>query len=179
MNSLFVLVFAFAVTAVAAPKPQLIDVKKTLQLLPQSIRTAFIREAQPAPLSLFEAVLYEDRRGLTQLLENGADPNARSDMGTTPLLEVAKIGSWLSAARLLVKHKANLNAVDADGNTALHHAAFFRDRKRKGLPRLAKLLIKNNAELDIRNNAGESARDIAIKQEHWRVVGILAKYGVP
>ncbi len=179
MNSLLSLAFAFAVTAVAAPSPQLIDVKKALQLLPQSIRAAFIREAQPAPLSLFEALLFNDRRGLTQLLEDGADPNARSDAGTTPLLEAAQRGSWLSAARLLIKHKADLNAVDADGNTALHHAALFRDRTRKGLPRLTKLLIKNNADLDIRNNAGESARDIAIKREHWRVVGILAKYGVP
>ena len=179
MNSLLSLAFAFAVTAVAAPRPQLIDVKKALRLLPQSIRTAFTREIRPAPLSLFEAVLYEDRHGLTQLLEDGADPNALSDVGTTPLLEVAKRGSWFSAARLLVKHKADLNAVDADGNTVLHHAALFRDRTRKGLPRLTKLLIRNNVDLDIRNNAGESARDIAIKQEHWRVVGILAKYGVP
>ena len=300
MNSLLALAFTVAVTAVAAPRPQLFDAKKALRQLPHSIKAVFIRKPSPAPLSLFDALLLKNRNRLRQLLVDGANPNntdyigrtplhlavamgdlnsaqlllaygadpnygtaeiwaapplfiaARGDFGfnplhrkrfgkytqmlrlllrynanpnlsrgghtalhicagcgftagmevlleagaeiealnaagLTPLLVFAQSGSWLSSARLLIKHKANLNAVDAAGNSALHHAAIFsntldyqgRKRKIKGLPRLAKLLIKNNADLYIINNAGESARDIAIKQEHWRVVGILAKYGVP
>ena len=302
MNSLLALAltFAFAVTAIAAPSPQLIDVRKALRQLPQSIMAVFTPKTSSTPLSLHDAVLSKNRDGLRRLLGEGADPNntdtigrtplhiaaaigdldaaqilleydadpnygtdeiwaappmfiaARGDFGfnpfhrkrfgrytkmlrlllrynanpnlrsgghtplhvcadcgftagmealieagaeiealntagLTPILVVAQSGSWLSSARLLIKRKANLNAIDAAGNSALHYTAIFsntldyqrRKLKIKGLPRLAKLLIKHNADLNIRNNAGESARDIAIDKQHWRVVGIMAKYGVP
>ena len=82
--------------------------KKALQLLPQSIRTAFTRETWHVPLSLFEAVLYEDRHGLTQLLEGGADSNAIDYIGRTPL-HIAVASGDLEAAQILLEHGANPN----------------------------------------------------------------------
>lgn len=69
-----------------------------------------------------------------ELLDAGADVNARSDDGRTALLIAATLGedadAWdgltvaaINMVKLLLERGADVNAADAAGDTAIHHAA--------------------------------------------------------
>ncbi|CAC5378570.1 ANK [Mytilus coruscus] len=53
------------------------------------------------------------------LLDNGADPNICDKEGNSTLMEAIN-HDFYSAVKILVQHKANINHVGKDGNTALH-----------------------------------------------------------
>ena len=83
------------------------------------------------------------------LLENGADPNSRDDLGRVPLHRVSHGGdlvmeSSLEIARLLINSGANVNATDDDGCTPLHMAA------QNGYHEIAQHLLVSGAGLDAR-----------------------------
>lgn len=59
---------------------------------------------------------------VTQLLEAGADPNAKDSNEATPLILAAQTGNTV-VAQILVHEGASLNTIDNMGGTALHHAA--------------------------------------------------------
>ena len=71
---------------------------------------------------LYAAIRDNDLRGLTALLDRGADPNAADARKRTPLVSAAAIGS-IEAMKVLVAHKADVNARDASGSTALMWSA--------------------------------------------------------
>jgi len=54
-----------------------------------------------------------------------------------------------------IQNGSNVNETDNSGSTALHYAALF------GRPNIAQLLINNNANTTIQNNAGYTALDLA------------------
>lgn len=56
---------------------------------------------------------------LKPLLELGMDVETRDEQGNTPFLRAAE-NPWLPSLRLLIKHKANVHAVNHDGENALH-----------------------------------------------------------
>ena len=62
------------------------------------------------------AALYRDAPSLRQLLDLGADPNARNDAGATALMWAV---DDLEATRLLLDRGADPNLRSADGRTAL------------------------------------------------------------
>ena len=59
---------------------------------------------------------------VTQLLQKGADPNAKDSNGATPLILAAQTGNAV-VARTLIQEGAYINATDNIGSTALHCAA--------------------------------------------------------
>lgn len=63
--------------------------------------------------------------------------------------------SALDRASFLLKHGANVNARDADGETALTYAAAV------GYLEMVKLLVKHGADISLRNSNGKSAVDRA------------------
>lgn len=57
------------------------------------------------------------------LLERGANPESRrKDNGRTPIMSSAETG-YVSCCAALLRHRADVNATDNDGNTCLHLAA--------------------------------------------------------
>ena len=93
---------------------------------------------------------------LSCLIENGADVNARSNDNCTPLMVGSKCNCHIDLLKLLVKHGAEIDLQDKDGNTALHHAksgtVFF------GLWDLGATLLQNNNRLTpllLASNMGE------------------------
>ena len=97
------------------------------------------------------------------LLELGADPSIANNDNCTPLMVACGIGvgsaqatevageepEVLEAARLLLDLGADVNAVDANGETAMHGAAY------KNLPKVVQFLADNGAKIEIWNRANK------------------------
>ncbi len=98
------------------------------------------------------------------LLELGADPTIPNDRNWTPLMMAAGIGSGssgdeagteaecLEAVHYLLKLGAEINAVDREGETAMHGAAY------KSLPAVVRLLVEKGAEISIWNKPSGAGR---------------------
>ena len=83
------------------------------------------------------------------LLDAGADVNALSQAGRTPLHEAAAYASDPAAIELLVEAGGDVNAHDANGYTPLHSAAWFNPR-----PEIATALIDAGADVNARDPEG-------------------------
>jgi hypothetical protein len=91
---------------------------------------------------------------LRTLLDLGADPSIPNAQRSTPLMAAAGVGvgapeeapgtepEVLDAVTLLVKLGANVNAADANGETAMHGAAY------RNHPRVVQLLADKGAKID-------------------------------
>jgi ankyrin repeat protein len=91
------------------------------------------------------------------LLANGADPNLTNEDGTTPAMVAAGVGLWspgenpgsveeaAEAVKICLERGNDPNAVDANGDTALHGAAF------RGSPGAVEVLVAAGARLDAKN----------------------------
>ena len=85
------------------------------------------------------AAKFGDRRVLGVLLLNGADPNATDLSGSTPLMLASREGH-LEMVRDLLHQRANVNAKDLHGRTALSDTVWGRHKQ------VADLLLKHGAE---------------------------------
>ena len=86
----------------------------------------------------------------TALALNVALTLAAADNGRTSLIDAAKNGDKV-ALRALLQKKADVNAVDADGSTALHWASYRDDIA------TADLLIRAGAKVNVANESGRDA----------------------
>lgn len=91
---------------------------------------------------------------ISQILDRGADVNARASGGETPLMFAAARGK-LDAIGLLIERGADVNAVSDAGNTALMLAAV------RGQVDAVRALIERGARKDHRNKFGLGATDWA------------------
>ncbi len=80
-----------------------------------------LRMVQTLHNQMIEAATCADLESLATCLDNGADVNAKSDSGYTPLHRAAQLGHG-PMAQLLLDKGADVNAIDAVGNTPLHWA---------------------------------------------------------
>lgn len=115
------------------------------------------RETQGQTL-LHKAVYGGDAELVRELLAKGLDVNAGDDYGDTPLSHAAYRSS-VEAVRLLIQAGADLNVQGMLRNTALHHCV------RMGRKDLVPILVDAGADWDLRNQRGESPRDLAARLE--------------
>ncbi len=98
------------------------------------------------------------RRGdlgwLGLLYQKGANLNLKDRDGNTPLI-LAAVTRWSDGISTLIRLKAQVNAQNRLGETALLKAVQGRDLA------LVKLLIEAGANPDIADNSGTSARSVA------------------
>ena len=95
------------------------------------------------------------------LVELGADPLLTNDDGTTPLMVAAGVGTSspgedpgtepevLEAVKLALQLGADINAVDKNGETAMHGAAY------KHVPSVVRYLAEKGAKVEVWNHANK------------------------
>jgi ankyrin repeat protein len=103
------------------------------------------------------------------LLSEGADLNARDQLGYTPLM-YAIHGRKADLAVWLIDRGARIDWNENNGFTALHNAAFA------GLPDVVKALIRHGAELDAKAGR-ETPLHLAAQEGHVQVARILLENG--
>lgn len=87
------------------------------------------------------------------------------------LFDLAKASCEEDGGELILKAGANINAKDADGMTALMHAAnFARDK-------VTKLLLKHGADVKILDSSGKTALMYAADHEEDDVARLLLEHG--
>ena len=115
-----------------------------------------------------------DLSAVESLLLHGADPNGASNEGVTPLMEstchqMAKPGSKpREVMRALVQAGADLEAKDAQGRTALHHASMF-----GSTPALLELL-QLGADMEAEDHQGLRPLHWAVRREAITMVSLVA-----
>jgi ankyrin repeat protein len=149
---------------------------------PQTVRTGDQGEAKPIAAELVTAIRNADTQAIRQLLNNGADVNARDAEGNTPLI-LASFYAAPECVKLLIDQGADVNTTNRAGATALIRAATSYEKtrwllaagakvrartalgttplilaaRRAGNSRTVQLLLERGANATERNNAGISA----------------------
>jgi len=119
---------------------------------------------------LHQAAAKGDLKKVRKLVEEGADVNARDNIGYTPLHYAASYGH-LDVARLLLEEGADVNARDNAGWTPLHWAAAY------GHVDVARLLVERGADVNARDNIGYTPLHYAASYGHLDVARLLIESG--
>jgi ankyrin repeat protein len=133
-----------------------------LEVVQASLRpAAFDQESggdSPALASdaLMSAALIGLDSAVIELIDKGADVNAKDQMGRTPLMEAAFAGHG-KTVEVLLERGADLDAQDNDGWTALMEATS------KGHSEIVETLLDRGADTNIKSNNGWSALKAAPK----------------
>ncbi len=146
------------------PRP----VEETTKTLP-SEPSGRVAVSQAYLGSLLQAIWKEDISSVKELLENGADPNARTKLGAAPLHIAAKKESEI--IRLLIAYGADPNARDENGLTPLMAAASA------GQVHNVKLLLTAGADLNGRDEQGSTALMRTVIQGSPNGVEVLLENG--
>jgi ankyrin repeat protein len=130
-----------------------------------------LKDSKWTPLHF--ATAFRAREAVEFLLKSGVPADAPSEKMTTPLhiLITTRCKGDISLARLLVKHKADLDAVDEKSRTPLHRAAY------RGYSDFVKLLLDEGANMVLKNWRGETALELAKRKSKWGVIELLEKRG--
>ena len=111
-----------------------------------------------------------DPKSALWLIANGADINAKDNIGRTPLYWAAE-GNTTEIAALLLKNGANVNVKDTEGITPLHLSASTNTIE------IAALLLENGVKVNSKNNYDETPLDWAILFERSEMQSLLRMHG--
>jgi ankyrin repeat protein len=106
---------------------------------------------------------------LRLLLDKGADPNSKTLTEMTPLIAASR--GNIEAMRLLIDRKADVNARNAAGGSALMAAA------QTGRPQAVRLLLGNGADPNVRTKRNETALADAATAGNEEAVKLLLDGG--
>ncbi len=148
---------------------------------------------------LIDAVKNGDIKNVRELIENGADVNAKDKNRWTALFWAACSGKF-DISTFLIEKGADVDAKNNDGGTALHWAALnehidiakfliengadvdAKDKNRwtalhwaafYGHVEVTKVLIENGANVDAKDKNNETAVEIAIKFGHHQIAELI------
>ena len=104
--------------------------------------------------ALIESIKSGDLPLVMKLLEEGADPDATDDGGSTALCWAVRMNR-VDLVKALLARNAKVDQEESDGGTALHDAAAV------GSAELVKLLLDHGAEVNHKDKGGHTALMIA------------------
>ncbi len=131
-----------------------------------------VRAADEHGFTALHILMTEERPAVAELLlRSGADVHSVNDTGHTPLHLVQDRG----VLRVLLRHGANLEARGTAGDTPLIvHATEGSDT---GSIAIIAALVEAGADINARDNAGESALDHARQREEPDKIALLVTHG--
>lgn len=120
------------------------------------------------PNYLFRAAAKKNPMGIVAMLKGGVDPNVKNAKGNTPLIISASLGD-VASVEALMAYRADVNAANNAGNTALMYAARYNH------PDVIRELLKPQTmqaalDVDMQNEAGETALYLAAARGYVDVV---------
>ena len=121
--------------------------------------------------SLFQAVIEGNEASVKILLAEGAEVDARDEIGKTPLIIAADKG-YFPIVQLLIQNGADVNAQHNLHWTALMFAAG------NGHSAIIKLLIENGANMNIVSKSDYTALILASAGGYAEIVNLLLEKGV-
>jgi TPR repeat protein len=128
-------------------------VKGADEALSELMRLQAVEKVGSDNADMFAAVEKNDPQAIIGAVLAGADVNARSQDGYTPLMYAVAKGNP-EVVREIMSGGADINIQSSTGWTALMFAA-------KDKPELLELLLGANPDLGLKNNVGQTAYDIA------------------
>lgn len=117
------------------------------------------------------AANYNRPKTLKLLLEYGADINLSTEDKKETALIIAARTFNIECVRILLAHKADVNAKDREGETAFLKIAFSNEED------IARLLLENGADIDAMDRYGETALSGPLKHERFERVRFLLEHG--
>jgi ankyrin repeat protein len=117
---------------------------------------------------LLEAAKVGDTVKLKQLVNQGADVNAKTDKGTTALMWAA-YKNHIEFVKVLIDSGVDVNTKTEDGWTALMDAAI------EGHAEMLKILIDAGADVNATQGDGNTASTWAAEKGHAGIVDILKR----
>ena len=109
-----------------------------------------------------------DPEKVRQLIQDGADVNAKDKDGATPLMLAAKINFNPEVLMALIEAGADLNAKNKDGWTSLMVAAQYNPH-----PKALTALLEAGADAKAKDSKGKTALDYAKDNEKLKDTGAL------
>lgn len=129
------------------------------------------RDTDTGDTALHIAVARSDGQWIRFLLDEGADPNTRDGRGNTPLILAAMRG-YRDGAALLLAFKADINAGNDSGETALIKAVQVRSEP------VVKLLVDAKAKTGVADSVtGYTALEHAERDPRARRIAALLRAG--
>lgn len=98
-------------------------------------------------------------------IENGADLNIKTDMGSALMACIVKGNNEIG--KLLIDKKADLNIIDNQGTTALMYAVQFKNIE------MIKLLLAHKADKNLTDSKGKTAFEYATFSENEEIINLL------
>ena len=123
--------------------------------IPTNQQTDAASAAETTP-PLIEATLAGNIETISQLLQNGTDPNLVYNTNTA--LTYAARDGFTEIARLLIDQGADVNWIDGEGVTPLILASF------KGHLELTQLLLDHGADATVSDQWNRTALDYALRR---------------
>ncbi|KAG8247521.1 E3 ubiquitin-protein ligase mib1 [Homalodisca vitripennis] len=99
------------------------------------------------------------------------DADVNGVFGGHTALQAASQNGHLEVIKILLRHQADVEVEDKDGDRAVHHAAFGDE------PGVMELLAHAGADLNARNKRRQTALHIAVNKGHVGVVKTLLELG--
>ncbi|MFY0629365.1 MAG: ankyrin repeat domain-containing protein [Flavobacteriaceae bacterium] len=172
-QKLIIFTFCFFITSLTVIKAQensIFDIARdgTLEQLKSAVKENpniinKVSDKGYAPLTL--ACYYGNNEVAKYLIKHVKDLNSKSGYGT-PLM-AATVKNNKELVKLLLENKANPNAVDQNGSTALHFSAIF------SYEEIIKLLVVAKADGSLKDNRGKTALDYAKITGNQKITQLL------
>merc|ERR1712118_480300 len=129
-----------------------------------------LTQIENTSVSVHDAAKRGDLQRLQEFLKAGKDVNARDFKGVTPL-GYAVGHDQLSAVKVLIDAKANLDDVDSVGNSAVHFAAGY------GRVKVLEHLLARGANASKVNQMGMTPLAAAQQNNQQQAMALLQRHG--
>lgn len=124
--------------------------------------------------AIFSIFMIEDKeerkKVLRLLIESGADINAQTVSGASPIHEAAALGDY-ECVKLLIDNGIDVNVSGTSNHTALHILAGSNNTQDH--PKIVKLLLDSGADKTIMYNNSMTALEIAKRANNKEIIDLL------